>query len=116
MIDSYVDSNLALDIPILLHRPTQKTITERDVVDGRARQVSRTYNFMYDNYFYGTKASAITSASQCSLIRGSTFGGRSTTVETNHGYNIVGAEGDAQLIKNDTSAGIQCNPLTQSYW
>lgn len=69
MIDSYVDSNLSLDIPILLSRPLEKTITERDIVDGRARQVSRTYSFMYDNYFYGTQASAITSASQCSLIR-----------------------------------------------
>lgn len=62
MIDTYVDNNLSLDIPILLNRPVQKTISERDVVDGKVRQVSRTYNFMYDNYFYGTQASAITSA------------------------------------------------------
>jgi hypothetical protein len=28
MIDSYVDNNLSLDIPVLVSRPFQKTITE----------------------------------------------------------------------------------------
>jgi hypothetical protein len=69
MIDVYIDSNLALDIPILVSRPGQKTISEKS----GERFVSRTYNFVYDNYFYGTKASEITNASQCSLIRGTSF-------------------------------------------
>lgn len=69
MIDVYIDSNLSLDIPILVNRPGQKTISEKS----GERFVSRTYNFVYDNYFYGTKASEITSASQCSLIRGTSF-------------------------------------------
>lgn len=69
LIDTYVDNNLALDIPVLVSRPGQKTISERS----GERLVSRTYNFTYDNYFYGTKASEITNASQCSLIRGTNF-------------------------------------------
>jgi len=73
LIDSYVDNNLSLDIPVLVNRPFQKTITETQNIGGKLRQVSRTYNFVYDNYFYGTKAGAITTASECSLIRGSTF-------------------------------------------
>ncbi len=112
MIDAYADNNLSLDIPILVSRPGQKTISERS----GERFVSRTYNFVYDNYFYGTKASAITSASQCSLIRGTNFGGRNTTIETNHGYDVSGAQDDTKLITADANAGIKCTPPTQSYW
>lgn len=70
LIDTYIEGNLSLDIPILVNRPFQKTITE---TDGR-RQVSRTYNFVYDNYIYGAKANTIRTASECSIVRGSTFG------------------------------------------
>ncbi len=112
MIDGYADSNLSLDIPILVSRPGQKTISERS----GERFVSRTYDFVYDNYFYGTKASAITSASECSLIRGTSFGGKNTTVEMNHGYDILGAQEDTKFITTDTNAGIKCTPPTQSYW
>lgn len=73
LIDTYTDTNLSLDIPILVSRPAQKTIVENEKINGKVRQVSRTYNFVYDNYFYGTQASTITSAAQCSLIRGSSF-------------------------------------------
>lgn len=116
LIDRYVESNLSLDIPILVSRPGQKTIQERYTSGGRTRLVSRTYDFIYDNYIYGTKASDITSASQCSLIRGSTFGGRNTTVETNHGYSVLGAKDDAQRISTDGQAGIKCLAPTDSYW
>jgi hypothetical protein len=58
LIDTYADNNLSLDIPILVSRPGQKTISERS----GERFVNRTYNFVYDNYFYGKKASAITNA------------------------------------------------------
>lgn len=80
------------------------------------RQVSRTYDFVYDNYFYGTKASSIKSASECSLIRGSAFGGLNSTVETNHGYDIPGAQDDTKKIAEDTDAGIKCTSPSQSYW
>lgn len=70
LIDTYVDTTLSLDIPILVSRPFQKTITE---TEGRRRQ-TRTYNFVYDNYIYGAKANTIKTAADCSLIRGSTFG------------------------------------------
>lgn len=69
LIDTYVDTTLSLDIPILVSRPFQKTITE---TEGRRRQ-TRTYNFVYDNYIYGAKANTIKTAADCSLIRGSTF-------------------------------------------
>lgn len=32
LIDSYVDSNLSMDIPVLVSRPGQKTITENQNV------------------------------------------------------------------------------------
>lgn len=70
LIDTYVDTTLSLDIPILVSRPFQKTVTE---TEGRRRQ-TRTYNFVYDNYIYGAKANTIKTAADCSLIRGSTFG------------------------------------------
>lgn len=112
LIDTYADNNLSLDIPILVSRPGQKTISERS----GERFVSRTYNFVYDNYFYGTKASVITSASECSLIRGTNFGGRNTAVEMNHGYDVSGAQEDTNFITTDTNAGIKCISPTQSYW
>lgn len=112
LIDTYVEGNLSLDIPILVSRPFQKTITE---TDGR-RRVTRTYNFVYDNYFYGTKANAIKSASDCSLIRGSTFGWVNTTVQMNHGYNMLASESDSKIIARDTDAGIACPNPTLSYW
>jgi len=71
---------------------------------------------MYDNYFFGTKASEITSASQCGLIRGSSFGGKNSTVEMNHGYAISDAKNDLKRIKADTAAGVKCSSPAQSYW
>jgi|GEM_PF-1328737 len=71
---------------------------------------------MYDNYFLGTKASDIISASQCSLIRGSSFGGKNSTVEMNHGYAISEIENDLKRIKADAAAGIKCSAPAQSYW
>ncbi len=77
MVDSYVDANMAMDIPVLLYRPGQKTIIEKQnyVSGGKTltRSVSRSFAFTYDNYFYGKKATEITDASECSLIAGSTF-------------------------------------------
>lgn len=116
LIDSYVDSNLSLDIPILVSRPFQKTIREIDGSGRRAREVSRTYNFVYDNYFYGTQAHQIKSAADCSLIRGSSFAGMNTTVETNHGFNMLGVQGDSEKILSDTNQWIDCPVPTQSYW
>lgn len=80
VIDTYVDNNMAMDIPLLVSRPGQKTITEKNGI----QSVNRIFNYTYDNYFYGKKASEITEASQCGLIRGSTFGGYNTKVEVNH--------------------------------
>lgn len=72
-IDTHVDKNIAMDIPLLVHRPGQKTITETQTYkqDGktRTRQVKKNFTYTYDNYFYGTKALNITDASQCSLMR-----------------------------------------------
>lgn len=116
VIDTYVDQNMALDIPLLVSRSGQKTITENQTSGGRTRQVSRTFSYTYDNYFYGTKASDITDASQCSLIRGSTFGGYSTRTEMNHGYSMTAAQADSKKLNEDTKAGIVCKNPTQSYW
>jgi hypothetical protein len=112
LIDTYVDTTLSLDIPILVSRPFQKTITE---TEGRRRQ-TRTYNFVYDNYIYGAKANTIKTAADCSLIRGSTFGWLNTTVETNHWYNMLAGENDGKIIARDTDAGISCPNPTLSYW
>lgn len=116
LIDSYVDSNLSLDIPILMSRPFQKTIRETQGSGRNRREVSRTYNFVYDNYFYGTRANQVKSAADCSLVRGSSFGGINTTVETNHGFNMMGAQDDGAKIASDTNIGIACPAPTQSYW
>lgn len=69
MIDRYVDTSMSLDIPILVSRPFQKTIRERDGRDTK----TRTYNFLYKNHYSGTLASDITDARSCSLLRGSSF-------------------------------------------
>ena len=50
------------------------------------------------------------------MVRGSSFGSQNARAELNHGYNVSGAKTDNALIAIDTQAGIQCNPLTQSYW
>jgi len=39
-----------------------------------------------------------------------------STVETNHGYNILGAQDDSKKIIADVDAGIKCTSPTQSYW
>ncbi len=70
IIDTYIDQNMAMDIPLLASRDQKKTITEKVGL----RWVSQVFDYTYDNYFYGKKAADITDASQCSLIRGSTFG------------------------------------------
>lgn len=116
MIDTYVDNNLSIDIPILVSRPTQKTVTESQVISGKRTSVSRTYSFVYDNYFYGTKASEITTAESCSLNRWSTFGARPTTVETNHGYNVIAGPEDVKILAADGQAKIICKNNTLSYW
>ena len=120
MVDSYVDGNMAMDIPLLLYRPGQKTITEKQTYESGGRTltrfVNRTFAFTYDNYFYGKKASEITDASECSLIAGSTFGGYNTKAEINHGYSMTDATEDSKVLNKDTSAGIICKKPTQSYW
>ena len=49
-------------------------------------------------------------------MRGSTFGGRNTKTEVNHGYSPTDATGDSEILNNDTKAGITCKNPTQSYW
>ena len=120
MIDEYVDTNMALDIPLLINRPGQKTITEKQTYSSGGktltRNVNRTFSFVYDNYFFGKKASQITSASDCSLVRGSEFGGFNTKVEMNHGYTMIDAANDSKKINQDGAANINCKQPTQSYW
>lgn len=120
LIDQYVDASMALDIPLLVSRPGSKTISEIEYYQQggrtRSRQVSRTYDFNYENYFYGTKAATITDARMCSLFRGSSFGAQNARAEMNHGYSVNGAQADNATIAIDTQAGIKCDPMTQSYW
>jgi hypothetical protein len=120
IIDTYVDQNMAMDIPILISRDGQKTIIEKEsyISKGRTltRQVNRNFNYTYDNYFYGKKASEMTGADQCSLIRGSTFGGYNTRAENNHAYSMLDAQNDSKKLNADIKAGIICKNPTQSYW
>lgn len=88
VIDQYVDTSMSLDIPLLVSRPGSKTISEIEYYQQggktRSRYVSRTYDFSYENYFYGSKASTITDARMCSLFRGSSFGSQNARAELNH--------------------------------
>jgi len=98
IIDTYVESNLSLDIPILVSRPFQKTITETSGSGRNLRRVTRTYNFTYDNYFYGAKATTMSTAAECSLVRGSSFGGRNATVETNRAFKMMPTQDSANTL------------------
>jgi hypothetical protein len=71
---------------------------------------------VYDNFIYGRKASDIKNASECSLIRGSTFAGENTRVEMNHAYSMTDTKNDSEKLNQDTKAGIICKKPTQSYW
>jgi hypothetical protein len=71
---------------------------------------------MYTNYFFGQKAATLSDASQCSLLRGSSFGGKNTTAEMNHGYYLQGAQADAVLVAKDAQEKIKCTNPSISYW
>ena len=109
-----------MDVPLLINRSGQKTITEKPPFPPPGHPfpplISRTFNYTYDNYFYGKKASEITSASDCSLVRGSTYAGYNAKVEVNHGYSMTEATEDSKKLNQDTTAGITCKKPTQSYW
>lgn len=97
---------MSMDIPLLISRSGKKNISEKETYKsgGRTltRQVNRSFNYTYDNYIFGKKASEITDASDCSIIRGSIFGGRNSKVEVNHGYTITDAVIDSKKISEDS--------------
>lgn len=120
IIDSYVDENMSLDIPLLINRGGTKTISEKQTYSSGGRTltriVNRPFDYVYDNFIYGRKASDIKNASECSLIRGSTFGADTTRVEMNHAYTMTDTKTDSDRLTQDTKAGIICKKPTQSYW
>lgn len=88
---------------------------------------------VYDNYFFGTKSTTITSPYQCTIARWSTWQtnefGRDILVEANVGYDISSASGHIDMLKKDTdelvalhrSSSYACfdtagKSKTQSYW
>lgn len=72
-INTLIETKLARDIPVLVRENVSQTITERQRVGDEFRNVTRTYNFVYDNYMYGRKTSSMTDASQCSITLGSEY-------------------------------------------
>lgn len=68
LVDEYIEGSLSVNIPVLVSRNTS----------------ARGENFTYTNYFFGKKADTLSSAAECTLIRGSTFGSTNTKAEMNH--------------------------------
>lgn len=73
LLDTYIDQNVAMDVPVLVSRTVQKKFSELEQYQSggkvQNRTVSRQLMFTYDNYFYGQKASDIKSASECGLVQ-----------------------------------------------
>jgi hypothetical protein len=95
------DSNTVLENSI---DQLVKTGLSRDIAlatDVRAGQTSTGTNVLppvYQNYLFGKQASSITSAKECSIVRGSTL-----PVEANRGYNILNVEPDIQKLSQYTA-------------
>jgi hypothetical protein len=88
--------------------------TTTTVASGATAATSTNVAMVYKNYFFGQEATAITDMKQCTIVRGSTL-----PVESNHGYNIKNAQGDADILQSDLPNG-RCfpggAPATQSFW
>jgi len=96
IVNNYIEWSLSLDIPVLVSRSNN--------------------DFSYTNYFLGKKASLLQDASECSILRGSSFGNTNTVAEMNHGYHVQWVEDDVELIEQDAWDKIRCDDRVTSYW
>lgn len=100
LVNEYIEGSLSVDIPVLVKREDS----------------SRSKLFTYTNYFFGKKANTLWDASECSLVRGSTFGGKNSAAEMNHGYHLQSVENDIAKITKDAEDKISCSDRVSSYW
>lgn len=100
IVDDYVIGSLSIDIPVLVSR----------------NKSAQSENFIYTNYFFGKKASSIKDASECSLLRWSSFGSTNTVAEMNHWYHVQWIQDDVDLITKDGQSRIRCDDRVTTYW
>ncbi len=100
MIDGLVKNGLSRDIalPVSMKMETTKTTT---VVSGTgdsatSAKSNSTSTAIYNNYYFGKKASDVSSARECSIVRGS-----SLVVEANRGFNIKNIQNDVKLLSQN---------------
>ncbi|MDD2745687.1 MAG: VCBS repeat-containing protein, partial [Candidatus Gracilibacteria bacterium] len=127
-IDQLVKNGLSRDIAI----PTSVKVTKTDNrytstsqaedplnpfaprANGRSKTNTATDNDppIYYNYYFGKAASTITSARECSIVRGSTL-----PVEANRGYNILNVEPDLKKLTPYTAECFPAGkPATGDFW
>lgn len=110
-IDELVSNGLARGIGLA----TTYTITGRSITNSNSPSV-------YHNYYFGQRADGISSANQCSIVRGS-----SLAAEANRGYNVQNVQADLDALKNPAAGpkvGLGGNacfgpnglPYTQDTW
>ena len=122
VIRELVETKLARDSAVLTQENVSQTIREvKKNENGDNVVVSRTYQFVYDNFFYGDKSSGFSAAPSCSLTRGSEFRpGESSIVEANRGHSVTAPALDNEMLARDAEDGIVCpsdpDDLTRSYW
>ncbi len=106
MIDGLVKNGLSRDLAIPVSM-SGSTIGSSTTSGGQAPSA-----VLYQNYYFGKKASEITSARECSIVRGS-----SLAVEANRGFNIQNIQGDVQLLSQNAvtcfAGGV---PQTKDFW
>ena len=112
-VDNLIETRLARDIPILTRLNISKTITQRiryrEDGETKYRNVSRSYPFVYQNYFYGKRADTITDALECSIVRGSEYRtGEPYAVEMNKAYNPFSGEDDIEALQTPPLGGDTC--------
>lgn len=107
-IDRLVQNGLASHLAI----PVDIKITKVGSGSSSSSSSSNPTPPIYQNYYFGKQAASITSAKDCSIVRGSTL-----PVEANRGYNIMNAEPDVKKLTQYTSLCFPGGtPATGDWW